>query len=105
MASRHGSGNRGGFAVKLLVEVAEVCNAYQNETLQNLKCQKVQCDEIWSFCCAKEKNLPKAKRGQFGVGDVWTWTALSEVGGVFKFESGVLGKSSIALGIFLVAVV
>ncbi len=37
---------------------------------------EVQCDEIWSFCYAKDENVPHNKRGQFGFGDVWTWTAL-----------------------------
>jgi hypothetical protein len=41
-----------------------------------LRCKRIQCDEIWSFCYAKEKNLPEEKRGQYGYGDVWTWTAL-----------------------------
>jgi IS1 family transposase len=36
----------------------------------------VQCDEIWSFCYAKQKNVPADKQGKFGYGDVWTWTAL-----------------------------
>jgi IS1 family transposase len=62
--------------VKLLAEIAEVCNKYQDKTLRNLISQKIQCDEIWSFCYAKDKNVPRAKRGQFGFGDVWTWTAL-----------------------------
>ena len=62
--------------VKLLGEIAEVCSQYQDKTLRNLKCQKIQCDEIWSFCYAKDKNVPHDKRGQFGFGDVWTWTAL-----------------------------
>jgi IS1 family transposase len=62
--------------VKLLAEIAEVCNQYQDKTLRNLNSQKIQCDEIWSFCYAKDKNVPRAKRGQFGFGDVWTWTAL-----------------------------
>jgi IS1 family transposase len=62
--------------IKLLAEVAEVCNKYQNKTLRNLTCKRIQCDEIWSFCYAKEKNVPGKMRGQFGVGDVWTWTAL-----------------------------
>jgi len=62
--------------VKLLAEVAEVCSAYQDKTLRNLPCKKIQCDEIWSFCYAKDKNVPREKRGKFGFGDVWTWTAL-----------------------------
>jgi IS1 family transposase len=47
-----------------------------DSTLRNLPCKRVQCDEIWSFCYAKQKNVPKDKRGQFGYGDVWTWTAI-----------------------------
>jgi IS1 family transposase len=62
--------------VKLLAEIAEVCNKYQDKILRSLPCTKIQCDEIWSFCYAKDKNVPRDKRGQFGFGDVWTWTAL-----------------------------
>jgi IS1 family transposase len=62
--------------VKLLAEIAEVCSKYQDKTLRNLTCKKIQCDEIWSFCYAKQKNVPYDMRGQFGVGDVWTWTAI-----------------------------
>lgn len=36
-----------------------------------------QCDEIWSFCYAKDKNVPVEKRGEFGIGGVWTWTRRS----------------------------
>ena len=62
--------------VKLLAEVAPVCNAFQDKTLRKLPCKKIQCDEIWSFVGAKAKNVPRAKAGKFGIGDVWTWTAL-----------------------------
>lgn len=62
--------------VKLLKEVGSVCAEYQDKTLRNLKCKRVQCDEIWSFCYAKQKNVPEDKKGQFGYGDVWTWTAI-----------------------------
>src|SRR6266481_1344439 len=62
--------------VKLLVEIGSACETYQQETLRNLPCKRVQCDEIWSFCHAKQKNVPADKQGQFGYGDVWTWTAL-----------------------------
>lgn len=60
---------------KLLLDVAAACTEYQDRTLRALRCKRVQCDEIWSFCYAKEKNVPEAKRGTFGFGDVWTWTA------------------------------
>jgi IS1 family transposase len=62
--------------VKLLTEVGDACAKYQDSTLRNLPCRRIQCDEIWSFCYAKEKNVPADKRGQFGYGDVWTWTAI-----------------------------
>ncbi len=44
--------------------------------LRNLPCKRVQCEEIWSFCYAQDKNVPADKQGQFGYGDVWTWTTL-----------------------------
>lgn len=62
--------------VKLLTDVGSACLDYQDQTLRNLTCKRIQCDEIWSFCYAKDKNVPKDKRGQFGYGDVWTWTAI-----------------------------
>jgi len=61
---------------KLLVDVGKACAEYQDATLRNLPCKRVQCDEIWSFCYAKAKNVPEDHRGEFGYGDVWTWTAL-----------------------------
>jgi len=61
---------------KLLVDAGKACSTYQDKTLRNLPSKRVQCDEVWSFCYAKEKNVPEDKRNQFGYGDVWTWTAL-----------------------------
>lgn len=61
---------------KLLARIGRACAEYQDKALRNLPCQRIQCDEIWSFCYAKEKNVPKDLRGKFGYGDVWTWTAL-----------------------------
>jgi IS1 family transposase len=61
---------------KLLVELGTACAAYQSDTLRNLPCKRLQCDEIWSFVGAKDKNVPADKMGQFGVGSVWTWTAI-----------------------------
>jgi IS1 family transposase len=37
---------------------------------------RVQCDEIWSFCHAKAKNVPDHLKGEFGYGDVWTWVGI-----------------------------
>ena len=61
---------------KLLVDAGEACAAYHDETVRDVECRKVQCDEIWSFCYAKEKNVARAKAAPRGAGDVWTWTAI-----------------------------
>src|SRR5687768_9829407 len=61
---------------KLLAELGEACDRYQDEALRNLPCKRIQCDEIWSFCYAKQKNVPEEHRETFGYGDVWTWTAI-----------------------------
>ncbi|MBI4844530.1 MAG: DDE-type integrase/transposase/recombinase [Nitrospirae bacterium] len=70
------TGTAKGTVLKLLADIGTVCAEYQHEHLRNLECKRLQCDEIWSFCYAKEKNVPENKKGQFGYGDVWTWTAL-----------------------------
>jgi IS1 family transposase len=62
--------------LKLLADLGPACIDYQDKTLRNLTCKRIQCDEIWQFCYAKEKNVPEDKRGQFGYGDVWTWVAI-----------------------------
>jgi len=62
--------------LKFLPEIGKACQDYQNKTLRNLTSKRIQCDEIWSFCYAKEKNVPEEMKGKFGVGDVWTWVAL-----------------------------
>jgi IS1 family transposase len=62
--------------VKLLTDIGHACQVYQTERLRDLPCKNIQCDEIWSFCYAKEKNVPEELKGKFGFGDVWTWTAL-----------------------------
>jgi IS1 family transposase len=62
--------------LKLIPEIGAACDEYMDKVFRNLKCKKIQCDEIWTFCYAKEKNVPKEKRGTFGYGDVWTWVAI-----------------------------
>jgi len=62
--------------VKLLKDVGLASAKYQYVYLRDLPSRLIQCDEIWSFCYAKQKNVPKDKQGRFGYGDVWTWTAI-----------------------------
>jgi hypothetical protein len=62
--------------VKLLADVGAACTEYQDKTLRNLPCERIQCDEIWSFVYAKQKNVASAVAAPEGAGDAWTWTAL-----------------------------
>jgi hypothetical protein len=65
-----------GTILTLLESVGTACAAFHDRTVRNVSSRRVQCDELWCFCYAKEKNVPDSKRGQFGYGDVWTWTAV-----------------------------
>src|ERR1700722_20194026 len=58
----------------LLLDAGAACAAYQDKALRNLPAKRIQCDEIWSYIGAKDKNVPAEKQGQFGIGSVWTWT-------------------------------
>lgn len=64
--------------MKLLRDLGKACAEYQDRTLRNLATESVECDEVWSFCHAKERNVPDEMKGQFGYGDVWTWTAIDQ---------------------------
>ncbi len=54
--------------LKLLADLGSACLKYQDETLHNLKLTRIQCDEIWEFCYAKEKNVPRTS-----IRAVWIW--------------------------------
>src|SRR6266852_4789172 len=62
--------------LKLIADVGEACRKHHDEQVCGLTCSRVQMDEVWSFVHAKEKNVPASVKGQFGHGDVWTWTAI-----------------------------
>lgn len=61
---------------KLLIEAGNACVAFHDEMVKNVAAKHVQCDEIWSFCYAKEKNIAPEHQGILGYGDIWTWTAI-----------------------------
>jgi IS1 family transposase len=61
---------------RLLVDAGVACSAYQNTALTNLQAKRIQCDEIWSFIGAKDKNVSIENQGKFGIGSVWTWVAM-----------------------------
>jgi IS1 family transposase len=61
---------------KLLVELGAACSEYLNKALVNLPCERIQCDEIWSFVGSKQKNVTPALAAKGPAGDVWTWVAM-----------------------------
>lgn len=61
--------------LKLLADLGTACSAFHNAHVRNLRCQRLQCDEIWQFVGAKQKNATPEQKAQ-GWGDVWTWTAI-----------------------------
>jgi len=70
------TGTAKGTVTRLFVAVGTACAKYQDVHLRNIPSRLIQCDELWSFCYAKQKNVPVEKQGRFGYGDVWTWIAI-----------------------------
>ncbi len=62
--------------IKLLVDAGDACARFQHKVMVNLPCRNLQCDELWCFCGMKQKNIPAAREGEEGIGDVWTWVAI-----------------------------
>lgn len=62
--------------LKLLADVGQACADYMDDNIRGLKSKRIECDEIWSFCYAKQKNVKDAISAPDGAGDVWTWTAI-----------------------------
>lgn len=61
---------------RLLVEAGETCLDMHDDLVRDVHASRIQCDEIWSFCHAKQKIVAAAKAAPEGAGDVWTWTAI-----------------------------
>ena len=64
-----------GTVLKLLGELGTACAAYHRAHVGEVQAKRIQCDEIWSFVGAKQKNVSEERMNQ-GRGDVWTWTAI-----------------------------
>lgn len=60
--------------IKLLKDAGDACREYQNATLRDLACKRVQVDEAWGFVAKKQRNVKPQESGM-GFGDAWTWTA------------------------------
>src|SRR5271168_1994185 len=71
------TGTSKGAVLRTLVKVGKACQEYQDATIRNVKAKRVQVDEIWSFCYAKQKNVTQEIWYRVGyAGDVWTFTAI-----------------------------
>jgi IS1 family transposase len=62
--------------MNLMVEAGKVCETYHDATVKNINAKRIQCDELWSFCYVKNKNVPPEKQGELGYGDAWAWVAI-----------------------------
>ena|SRR5579859_4794409 len=61
---------------KLLVELGAACSRYQDATLRNLSCKRIQVDECWAFCYCKQKQVTEEIADRQIAGDIWTWAAI-----------------------------
>ena len=61
--------------MRLLCDLGRACSEYQDKVFNNLSCKRIQCDEIWSFVYAKDRNCPAEHKAK-GGGDAWTWVAI-----------------------------
>ena len=61
--------------LKLVPEIGIACADYHDAYVRNVRARRIQCDEIWQFVGAKQKNATREQKAE-GWGDVWTWTAI-----------------------------
>jgi IS1 family transposase len=61
---------------KMLEDAGNVCSAFHDDMVRGVRAKRIQCDEIWSFTYAKQKNVATAKRQDLAWGDTWTWTGI-----------------------------
>jgi IS1 family transposase len=61
---------------KLLRDLGAACRAYHDDHVRGVTAKRVQCDEIWSFVYAKDKNLSESEKATGEKGSMWTWTAI-----------------------------
>lgn len=67
-----------GTVMRLLVDVGKACEEYHKKNVMGIQTKFIQCDEVWAFCYAKQKNVPSKYKDIFGYGDVWTFTAIDK---------------------------
>ena len=61
----------------VLVQVGNMCQKFHDEKVVNVNSKRIECDEIWSFVYAKEKNVKHSTMSkEDGAGDAWTWVGI-----------------------------
>ena len=60
--------------MKLLVDAGEACERFHDETVRDIRSLRVECDEAWAFCYAKQKTRVMGEPEY--AGDLWTWAAI-----------------------------
>ena len=70
------TGRSKGAVTKLIVEAGQACAEAHGRLVRDLQCEQVQVDELWAYVGMKQRRVPAERRGEFGVGDVWTFTSL-----------------------------
>ena len=50
---------------------------YQDRVMRNLRCRRVQVDEVWTFNYCKDRNVtPEIAAKVPGAGSIWLWVAM-----------------------------
>jgi hypothetical protein len=62
--------------LQFVPKIGAACADFYDRAMRNLSCRRLQADEIWQFCYAKDKNVPDSMRGIPGIGSVWTWIVI-----------------------------
>ena len=61
---------------KLLIDAGRFCAVFHDDNVRGVSAKRIQCDEIWSFTYAKQKNVKAATDAPEWAGDTWTWTGI-----------------------------
>lgn len=74
--------------LRLVRSLGDACAAYHDKHVRGLKPATVQTDELWSICYSRQKNVPADMQGEYGYGDVWTWTAITDQKLIIAYRVG-----------------
>ena len=62
---------------KLLTDAGNAAAAYHHSHVHGIEDnRRIECDEIWTFVCAKQRAVSRAKAAPEGAGNAWTFTAI-----------------------------